>query len=98
MTCFLLKNCTLYTQPNHPEYETLYSGNDFLWSFFPQYEGKAVIDVNPGSYFPFSTKPQMSKRSFDQMQAQLINKLHAHLTLEPKKLIQLALLPQIPHL
>lgn len=39
----------------------------------------------------------MSKRSFDQMQAQLMNKLHVHLTLEPKKLIQSVLLPQTPH-
>lgn len=98
MTLFLLKNCTLYTQPDHPDYETLYSGNYFLQSSLPQYEGKAVIDINPQSYFPFSTIPQISKRSFDQMQAQLINKLHAHRTLEPKKWFQLVLLPQIPHL
>lgn len=75
----------------------LYSGNDFLWSFFPQYEGKAMIDVNPGGYFLFSSNPQMSK-SFDQMQGQLINKFHIHLTLVPKKSIQLVLLPQIRHL
>lgn len=73
----------------------LYSGNDFLWSFFPQYEGKAMIDVNPGGYFLFSSNPQMSK-SFDQMQGQLINKFHVHLTLVPKNRFSWYYFPKYP--
>lgn len=98
MTLILLKK--LLFAPSQATLNMEHSTVEITFSgvFFPQYEGKTMIDVNPGNYFLFSTNAQMSRRSFDQMQTQLINKLHVHLTLEPKKCIQLVLLPQIPHL
>lgn len=60
-TLFCWKKTYSLQPANHSEYEMFCTVEITSCRVFSQYEEKAMTDVNPGSYFTFSTNPQRVK-------------------------------------